>query len=502
MKTEIQKLRERLIEISHIGSILQLVSWDQEVNMPAKVTDVRARSISYVSALIHNKFIAIDRDELLTRLVRALNAGKIKGQNAVVVRETWRSYDRERKLPESFVRNLSETCSKSQSVWAKARRNNDFKLFLPWLEKIVDLKRKEAQYVGYRESPYDALLDAFEPGMTASEVTEIFDGFKEFLIPFLQKIQKKQTKIDSKKIKGEFSLEAQKKFNAYIAKSIGFDFDAGRMDVSTHPFASGPHPYDVRLTTRYKDDDILYSIGSTIHETGHGLYEQGLPAEHFGTPLGESVSIGIHESQSRMWENIIGKSKPFWKYFYPKLQKEFPVPFRKLTLEEFYKIINRVAPSLIRTEADEVTYNLHVILRFEIERDMIEGRIKLEDLPKIWNKKMRDYLGIAVPNDTLGVLQDVHWSTGGIGYFPTYSLGNLYSAQFYAKMKKDIPNIDLHISKGKFDQILSWLRKNIHTRGKTYHANDLAKVVTGEHLTAKYWNEYIQKKYSHIYSLK
>jgi carboxypeptidase Taq len=273
------------------------------------------------------------------------------------------------------------------------------------------------------------------------------------------------------------------------------------LDESTHPFASGFHPHDVRLTTRFKENDIFYSLGSTIHETGHGLYEQGLPAEHFGTPLGESVSLGIHESQSRMWENLIGKRKAFWKHFYPKLQKEFPAPFKKLSLDEFYKIINRVNPSLIRTESDEVTYNLHVILRFEIEKDMIEGTIKLEDLPKIWKAKMKEYLGVDVPNDTLGVLQDVHWSTGGIGYFPTYSLGNLYSGQFYTQMKKDIPEVEQKISKGDFQEILEWLRKNIHRQGKTYRAKDLVKKVTGETLSEKHWSDYIRKKYSEIYSL-
>ena len=500
MKKEIEKLKKRLNEISYIGSLLALAAWDQEVHMPAKGTDARATAISYLSATIHNKFISINRDGLLTKLVKAVNAGKIKGENAVIVSETWRTWSREKKLPEKFVKELSETCSKAQSVWAKARKDDDFGLFLPWLKKIVELKREEAKYVGYTESPYDALLDAFEPGMTAREVSEIFEGFKVFLIPFLKKIRESKVKINAKKAKGCFPIDTQKTFNEYIAKSIGFDFEAGDMSVSTHPFASGFHPYDVRLTTRYKEEDMLCALGSTIHETGHGLYEQGLPAEHFGTPLGESVSLGIHESQSRMWENIIGKSMPFWKHFYQKLQKQFPKPFKKMPLGEFYRIINRVSPSLIRTESDEVTYNLHVILRFEIEKAMIEGKIKLENLPKIWNAKMKEYLGVDVPNDTLGVLQDVHWSTGGIGYFPTYSLGNLYSAQFYSAMKRDIPNIDQKISKGKFKEILLWLRKNIHSHGKTYRANDLVKKVTGENLNCKYWNDYMEKKYGEIYS--
>ncbi|MEK7607522.1 MAG: carboxypeptidase M32 [Patescibacteria group bacterium] len=500
MKNHITELKKRLVEISHLANILQLLSWDQEVNMPPRGADARAASISYLSVIVHNKFMAIDSDQLLSNLVKALKAKKIGGSLAVIVSETWRSYEREKKLPERFVRELSETCSKAQGIWAKAREENNFKMFLPWLQKIIKLKRQEAEYVGYRESPYDALLDVYEPGMTARDATKIFTDFKAFLIPFLKKIRNSKVKINAESIMGDFPLDAQKKFNEYIAKSIGFDFSRGRIDESTHPFTSGLHPHDIRLTTRYKKDDLLHSLGSTIHETGHGLYEQGLPALHFGTPLGESVSLGIHESQSRMWENIIGKSKPFWKYFYPKLQKKFLLPFKKLPIDEFYKIINRVNPSFIRTEADEVTYNLHIIIRFEIEKDMIEGTIKLENLPKIWKSKMKKYLGIDVPNDTLGVLQDVHWSTGSIGYFPTYSFGNLYSAQFYAAMQRDMPDMDQKISKGKFDDINAWLRKNIHERGKTYKAKDLAKIVTGENLSSSYFNQYLKEKYKKIYS--
>jgi len=493
MKPKITELKRRLNEISHLNSILQLALWDQEVNMPTKATDARAESISHLATLIHNKFVSIDHDGLLTKL--------IKVSDAVIISETWRTYNRERKLPADFVRKLSETCSKSQSVWAEARKKNDFKLFLPWLKKIVDLKRQEAKYVGFTESPYDALLDMYEPGMTAKKTEVIFTDLKKLLIPLLKKIKASKNKTNetnADKTKGYFPIEAQKKWNTFMSKSIGFDFEAGKIDVSTHPFASGLHPNDVRFTTRYREDDLLYSIGSTIHETGHGLYEQGLPVEHFGTPLCESISLGIHESQSRMWENIIGKSKSFWKYFYPKLQREFPDPFQKIDLEEFHKIINIVNPSLIRTEADEVTYNLHVILRFEIEKAMIEGTIKLENLPKIWKSKMKEYLGINVSNDTQGVLQDVHWSMGGIGYFPTYSFGNLYSAQFFSAMKRDMPDIENKISSGNFREINKWLRKNIHCHGKTHTAENLVKRVTGENLNSKYFKKYIENKYDTI----
>ncbi len=500
-KSAIEELKKRLKEISHLGVIQSLLSWDQEVNMPAKGADIRAASMGELSGIIHNKFINIDNDGLLTKLNRELKSKKIKGADAVIISETWRNYEKEKKLPEAFIKELTEISSKSQTVWAEARKNNNFNMFLPWLRKIVKLKQREAEYIGYKDSPYDALLDTYEPGMTTKEISVILDDLKDFLIPFIKKIKKSNKKTSSQKTKGKFLIDKQVEFNSFVAKSIGFDFNAGRIDKSTHPFTSGAHPYDIRITTRYRENDLLYSLGSTIHEAGHGIYEQGLPAEHFGTPLSEAISLGIHESQSRMWENQIGKSMEFWTHFYPKLQKEFPVPFKKLPIKEFHKIINDVKPSLIRTESDEVTYNIHIIIRFEIEREMIEGSIDLKDLPKIWKSKVKDYLGINVPNDSLGVLQDVHWSCGFIGYFPTYSLGNLYAAQFYDSIKRDIPNFKELVKSGKFEKINIWLRKNIHSLGKTYKAGELIKKVSGENLNSGHFIKYLEEKYGDIYDL-
>jgi len=492
---EIEELKNRLVELSYLNNTLGLLFWDQEVNLPVKAVDARASSIAYLSGLAHNKFIEIDADGLLTKLHKQLLAGNIKNNEAVIVAETWRSFEREKKLPEKFVKENAEVTSKAQSVWAEARKTNNFDLFLPWLTKIVKLKMQEAEYVGYTDSPYDALLDVYEPGMNAKEASKILNNLRDSLIPFLKKFESKKSKVDIQSIKGKFPIVEQIAFNKLVVESMGFDFEAGRIDSSTHPATYGTHPYDIRLTTRYREDDIYYSLGSTIHETGHGLYEQGLPVEHWGTPLAESVSLGIHESQSRMWENIIGKSMSFWKFLYPKLQKEFPIPFEKLAIDDFYKIINHVKPSLIRTEADEVTYNLHIIVRFEIERDMIEGKIDLADLPKIWKAKMKQYLGIDVPNDSLGVLQDIHWSCGLIGYFPTYSFGNIYAAQFYAAMEREMPDINKQIELGEFQKTNKWLKKNIHSLGKTFRADELVKKVTGESMNSKYFCEYLDKKY-------
>ncbi len=501
-KKPIDHLKERLVEISHLVSILNLLNWDREVYMPKKGSDPRSVAIAHLSGIIHNKMIALDQDGLLSGLKKQLDEKKLKGKDAVIVTETWRTFDRERKLPEDFVRKLAETASMAQDVWAEAREKNDFKLFLPWLKKIVDLKKKEAELVGFSDSPYDALLDAYEPDLTSREASEVLNDLKDFLVPFLKKIRASKEGLDPSKLKGKFPLDKQIAFNEMLSKAIGFDFEAGRLDQSTHPFTTNFHPGDVRITTRYDDNDIIYSLGSTIHETGHALYEQGLPIEHFGTPLSESVSLGIHESQSRLWENNIGRSKPFWRYLYPILCKEFPEPFSKTPLDEFYKIINKVEPSLIRTQADEVTYNLHIIIRFEIEKEMIEGTIDLADLPQIWRAKVKEYLGIEVPNDKEGILQDVHWSAGLIGYFPTYSLGNLYAAQLYATMKKKIPNLAGEIAVGKFKEINVWLRENIHMHGKTFTARDLIKRATGEYLNSRFFNNYLEEKYGEIYSMK
>jgi carboxypeptidase Taq len=503
MKEKLLKtLRERLSEVTYLGSISSVLHWDQEVHMPEKGAKHRAIAISHLSTIIHNKFVQIDKDGTLTKLKKLLDEKKLKGADSVIVHETWRSFERERKLPENFVRELAQVTSEAQGIWAEARKNDDFKAFLPWLKKIVALKQKEAELIGYEDSPYDALLDAYEPGMTTKEVARVLDDVKDFLVPFLQRIRGSRTKADRKMFAGTFPIDKQAAFDKQLAQELGFDLRAGRIDKSTHPFASGFNPGDVRITTRFNEHDLFESIGATIHETGHALYEQGLPHEAFGTPLSEAVSLGIHESQSRLWENMIGKGLPFWMHFYPKLQKEFPVPFKKISLPDFYRAHNSVGSSLIRIEADEVTYNLHIIIRFEIEKEMIEGTIDLADLPAIWSSKVQKYLGIKVPSDRLGVLQDVHWSTGGIGYFPTYTLGNLYAAQLYAEMSKQIPDLEQRIAKGDFAVVREWLRANVHMHGKTYTAQELIKRVTGEYLNGRYFNDYLEKKFAPLYGLK
>lgn len=496
-----EKFKEELVEMTHLRAAAAVLSWDQEVFMPKKGIDLRARTISNMVGLLHQKFTSRDFEKLLLGVKKLADGGKLDDEESCIFKEIWREFEREKKLPVKFVKELSHACSKSQNVWAQARQKNDFKIFLPYLKKIVELKRKEAELVGYKKNPYDALLDTYEPYMTTEEVAQIFEELKKFLVPFIKKIKKSKVRINPEILRGKFPIQKQINFNAYVAKEMGFDFEAGRMDESTHPFTTTFNAQDVRITTRYHEDNLLYSIMSTVHESGHAIYEQGIPVEKFGTPLGEPISFGIHESQSRIWENIVGRGKPFWEYFYPYLQKKFPKPFSKIKLVDFYKTINSVQSSLIRTEADEVTYNLHIIMRFEIEKELLDGSIEAEDLPKIWNNKVKEYFGIKVPSDALGVLQDVHWSGGSIGYFPTYALGNLYSAQFWAAAKRDMPDLEEKIAKGQFFHFKEWLKKNIHIHGKLYSAEEMAKKVTGEKLNSQYFIDYIKNKYREIYKL-
>jgi carboxypeptidase Taq len=501
-QNNLEKLKEELLELYHLSSAVSVLHWDETVYMPKKGGELRAKTIAEMSGLIHNKFVSPGFGKLIKSAKKDLDEGKLNDNDACIVREVWREYSREKKLPVEFVKELAELESRSEAVWAEARKKTDFKMFLPYLEKIVAMKRREAELVGYEKNPYDALLDLFEPNAKSEEISLIFFELKEFLVPFLQKIKKSKVRINEKVLRGDFPIEKQVEFNKAVAKKIGFDFESGRLDtVIGHPFTIHFHPNDVRITTRYNKKDLLSSVATTIHEAGHALYEQGLSKEHFGTPLSESISLGIHESQSRMWENVVGKSREFWKYFYPRMKKEFPSQFSKTSLEDFHRAINAVKPSLIRVEADEVTYNLHVIMRFEIEKELIDGSIEVKDLPKIWNGKIKEYFGLDVPNDALGVLQDLHWSGGMIGYFPTYTLGNLYSAQFYAKAKEEILNLEKEISLGHFEHLLNWLRKNIHIHGKMFSAEDLVEKVTGEKLSNQYFIEYIKNKYSEIYNL-
>jgi carboxypeptidase Taq len=493
--------RQKLDDIAQLRSAIAVLHWDKDVMMPTKGSQPRAAMLAYLAGALHEKVVSKEFRSHLDEAHAAAQANQLSGNDRAIVREVLRDVIRQEKLPVEFVKELTLVTSEAYHVWIDARKQKNFELFAPHLKKIVELKRKEANLVGFTDSPYDALLDTYEPYATTKEIAAALGDLRKFLTPFLAKIRSAKGRLKSAPLTGEFDVEKQKAFCALAAGTIGYDFDAGRLDVSPHPFSTSFHPLDSRITTRYSPDDLMQSIGGVTHETGHALYEQGLPAEYFGTPLGEAVSLGIHESQSRLWENLVGKSRAFWRYFYPLLQKEFPAPLQPMAFEEFYSAINDVRSSLIRVEADEVSYNLHIILRFELETALMAGELAVDDLPSVWNAKMRELLDLEVPDDSQGVMQDVHWSCGMIGYFPTYSLGNLYSAQFFAAAQRDIPALEDEMAGGQFASLLKWLREKIHVHGRLYSAQELAKRATGEKLNSKYFADYIAKKYGELYDI-
>jgi carboxypeptidase Taq len=447
--------------------------------------------MAQMSADLHGRFTADNFVSLVKKLKEPQSLEKLSADERIIVRETWRDLQKSLKIPSDFVEEFSKLTTQAFGAWVEARKKANFKIFQPYLEKIVSMKQKEAEFLDYKDNPYDPLLDEFEPEMTSKKLDELFKPLAKELSALIKHVDGKRLPVLPKM---KYPIEQQKKLNEEIATIIGYDLKAGRIDESAHPFTTGFHPTDIRITTRYDEDDFYVSLGSVIHEAGHAMYEQGLPAKEYGTPLGEAISLGIHESQSRIWENLVGRSMEFCEFLMPLLKKHFKDI--KFSAKDLHVWLNRVQPSLIRVESDETTYNLHIILRYEIEKDLIEGKLKVAELPIAWNAKMKEYLDIEVPDDAHGVLQDVHWSYGSIGYFPTYSLGNVYSAQLFNKAKKDVPNLQAGFAKGEFSPFLKWLRKNIHQEGGRYHPEELIKKVTGEGLNSKYLLEYLRNKNS------
>lgn len=496
------ELREQLLGVTYLGAIERFLDWDLNVNVPSAGHGARAAIMGYIAGLGHEKFISTQFEDTLMKATEMAKNGKLRDDEKLVVLKTLSDFEKAKKLPVKFIAELVQLCGEAHEVWTEARAKSNFKLFEPYLIRIVQAKRQEAEYLGYEGSPYDALMDDFEPGLTTEFVSGIFVGLRPFLISLLGEIKGSGAKISKKFLSRKYPIIKQSEFTRMVVEKIGFDFRRGRMDVSVHPFCESVHPTDVRITTRFKERDFTnQALLSLLHEAGHGLYEQGLLEEYFGTPLGEAVSLGIHESQSCLWENQVGKSLQFWTYFYPKLKQTFPRQLRDVSLEQFYKAINVVEPSFIRVDADEVTYNLHVAIRFEIERDLIEGNLEVKGLPDIWNRKMEEYFGLKVTKDADGVLQDIHWSAGLFGYFPTYTLGNLYCAQLFAAAKKWLPDLDNEIVKGNFTSLREWLRSNIHVHGRRYSPEELILKTTEDKPMQTYLIDYLDRKYSDIYNL-
>ncbi len=496
-----QSLLTELREIALLGSVQSVLGWDERVNLPVQGTEHRGNQMALLSRMVHERFTSPRIGELLAAVEGSDLMADRYGDPAVNVRETRRSYNRATKLPASLVEEMAKTEILSQAAWVEARKKSNYADFEPWLAKFLKLKLQECDYVGYKQSRYDALLDPFEPDETAAGVAKVFESLRDPLIELVARITASGRPAPLEILERRYPAAAQQQLGRDAAAKVGFDFSAGRLDVSVHPFCCGAGPGDTRMTTRYDENYFGDAFFGVLHETGHALYDQGLPPEHFGTPRGDAVSLGIHESQSRLWENFVGRSRSFWQYFLPKARQAFPQPLRDVTDDQWYSAINDVRPSLIRTESDEATYNLHVLIRFELEQAMLNGDVSTKDLPAAWNDRMKKYLGITPPDDARGCLQDIHWSGGAIGYFPTYTLGNLYAAQFLEQARKDLGDLDAQFARGEFAGLLGWLREKIHSQGKRFTARELVKRVTGKDLSAEPLLAHLRRKAAEVYGV-
>jgi carboxypeptidase Taq len=489
--------KEKMRRIADVKYSTALLQWDQETYLPKKAGAIRGQQIATLSEMAHQLFTEEKMGDLLKGLIEKNDLSENEKKNIELTKE---DYDKSKRYSSEFVRKLTEQINRSFHAWIDARKQNSFAIFEKELDKLVQFKKQEADILGYTQHPYNALLNEFEKGSTVEMIDKIFTGFLPPLKTILEQIRNKP-QVDDSFLRRHFPKQQQWEWAMFLVRELHFDLEAGRQDISEHPFTINFANSDVRITTRINEDDFSSMTWSCIHEVGHALYEQGLPEEQYGLPLGEATSLGMHESQSRLWENNIGRSLSFWKYYYPELQKRFPGQLAKISVEEFYNGINKVEPSLIRTEADELSYHFHIIIRYELEKKLIEGSIKTNDLPGFWNEHYGKYLGVEVPDDKKGCLQDVHWSHGSFGYFPTYSLGSFFAAQLNSAIQKNIADTDKNMEKGDTTGILQWLRKNIHSFGRKYTSNELCKLATGEALDTGFFVKYLLQKYGLIYTL-
>lgn len=496
MKT-LTAYKAHLHEIGKLSSALALLQWDQRTYLPEKGHEARAETIGKIAKLL---FEAQTADKLGRYLERLEAEENLSPEDRASVRVVARTYRRYKAIPPKLYERFAVARSRSELAWEKAKATSDFGMFLPHLEEMIDFLRRFSEYYGYRENPYDALIEEYEPGMTRREVAAVIAPLRESLVPFLKRLLAEGIPPETRLLRGTFPVNRQRTLSLRALQAIGYDFAAGRLDTTVHPFTSSTGPSDVRVTTRFFKDDLLSGLYSSLHEGGHALYDQGIPPELQWTGLDDGASYGIHESQSRLWENLVGRSRPFFTFFRPILSETFP-ELARADEESLYRATNRVEPSLIRVEADEVTYNLHIMLRFELEDGLINGRIEASDLPDRWREAMVRYVGVEPTDDAHGVLQDVHWSAGLFGYFPSYMLGNLYAAQLFATIRAEIPDLDRRIGRGDFAALLSWLRERVHRFGRIYEPKDLVKRVTGEDPDPSYFLRYIQAKYSEVYRL-
>ncbi len=495
-----QTLVGKLEEISHLNGVMATIGWDHQVMMPSGAAEIRSEQIAALAGVIHERMTDPHLEDCLDVLKEEniTSLSKIERCNIIEAR---RNVTLEAKVPKRLVQEMAKLSSQSHLIWVAARQENKFSDFAPILKRFLELKKEWAQCVFPGMDPYDANIDNFERGTVKDEITPIFARLKDELIPLIKAVQDSSYQPNTSFLHGKFPVKKQEMLARQISQDIGFQFDQGRMDVSVHPFCGGSHPTDVRITTRYQESNFIESLYAVIHETGHGLYEQGRMLEGRSLPASESLTMGIHESQSLFWERMIAQSKPFCSHYFETIRATFPENLAGESATSFYQAINSCKPDFIRVEADELTYPLHVILRYEIECGLFDGSISVDDLPGIWGELMFKYLGVKPPTDTLGVLQDSHWSGGAFGYFPSYTLGAIYACQFYRSMVKELPDTEENISTGNFVPIKNWLNEKIHCQGRLCTPQELVMQVTGEKLNPDYFVSYLNKKYTEIYRL-
>jgi carboxypeptidase Taq len=497
---KLAELKERANELMDLQAAVALMGWDQQTYMPAGGAEDRSDAMATLSNLIHVKSTAPEVGQLLEDL-RPLAAGlDPDSDDARLIKACRRDYEKQVRVSSEWVSDFARSTTLAQSAWEQARRTSNFKFFQPHLEKIVTLRRDYASFFTPYTHVYDPLLDDFEPGMKTADVQAIFNTVRPVQVALI-KATAAQTQVDSTFLELPYDEKAQWDFGVDVITHFGYDWLHGRQDKSMHPFTQGFGIGDVRITTRVDQKRLATALFGTMHEAGHALYELGIDRSLRRTPLAGGASMAIHESQSRLWENLVGRSLPFWKYFYPRLQQVFPAQLGGVDLARFHRGINKVSPSLIRVEADEATYNLHIMLRLEIEIALMEGSLAVQDLPEVWNQKMQEYLGVTPANDAQGVLQDIHWSGGMLGYFSTYALGNLVSAQLWEVINKDIPTLDAQMERGEFGELLAWLRQNVHRSGAKFEPQELVQKITGSKIDPQPYLRYLQAKYTEIYHL-
>lgn len=500
MESKFAQLRNYLAEAMDLYYVSELLSWDQQTNMPPAGAETRGHTIGTVERLFHLRLISSELGQLLEDLKSEVGNLDPDSDDARLYKVTLREYERRTKVPPELVTELAETIGLAYSTWERAKAESNFSLFQPYLEKIVGLRRTFANLFAPFDHVYDPLLAMYEPGMKTSEVKEIFSALRPQQVALIHEITSKP-QVDDKPLHQYFDPQKQWDFGVDVISKFGYDWNKGRQDQVVHPFTVGMGYGDVRITTRIIPDYVGSALFSTMHECGHALFEMGIDYSLERTLLAAEISLALHESQSRMWENLVGRSLPFWEYFYPRLQQTFPGRLDDVSLDTFYKGINKVEPSPIRIEADEATYNLHIMLRLELEIALMEGSLEVKDLPEVWNSRMKEYLGITPKNDAEGVLQDVHWSHGNFGYFSTYALGNLIAAQLWECINKDIPDLDDQFRRGDFGALLAWLREKVHRHGGKFDAQELVQKITGSKIDPAPYMRYLRNKYQDIYGI-